>query len=67
MIGNCKNALRRLAVEETAVASIEYALLGSLVAVVCLAVVIGVGDNVSGLFLRVCKDVSTAISGTPAC
>lgn len=62
-----KHALRRFAADETAVAAIEYALLGSLIAVVCVAVIVGVGDNVGGLFLRVCTEVSTAISGTPAC
>ena len=62
-----KHALWRLAADETAVTSIEYALVASLIAAVCTAMVVAVGYNVGLLYLRVCNEVSTAISGAPAC
>ena len=62
-----KHALWHLATDETAVTSIEYALVASLIAAVCTAMVAAVGDNLGLLYLRVCNEVSTAISGAPAC
>ena len=51
----------------TAVTSIEYALLGVLIAVVCVAAVKTVGTNLSALFTNACNKVTEAISGAPAC
>lgn len=64
---NWKHALWRLAADETAVTSIEYALVASLIAVVCTATVAAVGDSLGLLYLRVCNEVTTAISHAPAC
>lgn len=66
-MNNWKRALRRLMTDEAGVTSLEYALIGSLIAVVCIAAIGAVGGNVSALFTVVCNEVSTAISGAPAC
>lgn len=53
-MSNWTSALKRFAREETAVSSIEYALIASLIAVVC-AVAIGLtGDSLALLYVRVC-------------
>ena len=62
-----RRVLRHLVADETAVTLIEYALVGALIAAVCAAAVATVGDNVGLLYLRVCNEVSTAISGAPVC
>ena len=59
--------VRQFADEESGVTSIEYALLGSLIAVVCTVTVAAVGGNVGNLYTSVCRAVTTAIAGAPAC
>lgn len=66
-MNDLKSEARRLVASEDGVTSIEYALLGSLIATVCVVTLVSVGANLDSLFLRVCNEVSTAISGTPAC
>jgi pilus assembly protein Flp/PilA len=56
---------RNFLFEEEAVTSIEYALLGVLIAVVCVAAVKAVGTNLSALFTDVCNKVTEAVTGTP--
>ena len=51
--------------DEGGVSSIEYALIGSLIAVVCVIVLIAVGGNLEALYMDVCRQVSTASSGDP--
>lgn len=53
--------------DQQAVTSLEYALLGVLIAVTCVATLSVLGGNVAALYTAVCKSVSTAISGAPAC
>ena len=53
--------------KEEAVTSIEYALLGVLIAVVCVAAVKTVGTNLSTLFTDVCNKVTEAVTGAPSC
>lgn len=60
-------AIRRFASDRRAVISMEYALLGSLIAVACFLAVMGLGEAVAALYTDVCNGVSTAISGQPAC
>jgi pilus assembly protein Flp/PilA len=62
-----KYALGRLAEDESGVTSIEYALIGSLIATVCVVTLVSVGGNLNSLYTNVCKQVSTAVSGAPAC
>jgi pilus assembly protein Flp/PilA len=56
-------AMRR---KEQGVSSIEYALLGALIAVVCALTVTAVGANTALLYTFVCNQVAAAIGG-PAC
>ena len=58
---------RELIADERAVTMIEYALVGALIAVVCVALVTAVGMNVSALYTLVCNEITTAISGAPTC
>ena len=53
--------------DQQAVTSLEYALLSVLIAVSCVATLSVLGGNVAVLYATVCKSVSTAISGAPAC
>lgn len=64
---NWKRRLGRLAADEAGVTSLEYALGGALIAVVCIAAIGAVGSNVTVLFTAVCNEVTTAISGAPTC
>jgi pilus assembly protein Flp/PilA len=50
--------------DDSAVSSIEYALVASLIAVVCVAIVATVGTNLSALYQDICNQVSTAVNGT---
>lgn len=52
---------------EEGVTSIEYALMGALIAVVCVVAVTNTGKNASLLWTIVCNGVSSAIVGVPAC
>lgn len=52
---------------ESGVTSIEYALLGSLIAVACVLTVAAVGGNAATLYTSVCRAVTTAVSGAPSC
>jgi pilus assembly protein Flp/PilA len=61
------SGIRRLLLEEEGVTSIEYALMGALIAVVCVVTITAVGNDLKGLYTLVCKEVSNAISGAPAC
>lgn len=61
-MGNFKRLLS-LFLEEDAVTGIEYALMGSLIAVVIVTAVAGVGLNVQALFLDVAGKVASAVSG----
>ncbi|MGH8730046.1 MAG: Flp family type IVb pilin [Burkholderiales bacterium] len=56
-----------LLIDESGIAAIEYALIGALIAVVCVATITNVGLNVINLYNAVCNAVSTAVSGAPAC
>jgi len=60
-------AIAGFIVREKGVTSIEYALIGALIAVVCVVSVTATGSNVNNLWTIVCNEVSTAISGAPAC
>jgi pilus assembly protein Flp/PilA len=53
--------------EQQAVTSLEYALLGVLIAVTCVATLSVLGGNVGALYATICNSVSAAISGAPAC
>lgn len=57
----------RSAIDERGVASIEYALVSSLIAMVCALSVRAFGESVIALYTLVCNTVTTAISGAPAC
>ena len=57
----------RFLVDEHGVTSLEYALVGVLIPVVCVAVLTLLGSRVHALYVPVCNAVSTAISGAPAC
>jgi Flp pilus assembly pilin Flp len=57
---------RRLWREETGASSIEYALLASLIAVTCVAVLTALGTNALNLYLLVCSKVAAA-AGNPPC
>jgi Flp pilus assembly pilin Flp len=52
--------------EERGVSSVEYALLASLIAVVCVAIVAAVGLNTLNLYTVVCNGVAAA-TGNPSC
>jgi len=52
--------------EEHGVSSVEYALLASLIAVVCAAIVAAVGLNTLNLYTVVCNGVAAA-TGNPSC
>lgn len=62
-----KNEACHLVTSEDGATSIEYALLGSLIAAVCVLTIVSVGTNLDSLYVRVCNEVTTAISGAPAC
>lgn len=62
-MSNWKSVLRHLARSETAVSTIEYALLASLIAMVCVVTVFGMGGNLSTLYQTVCN----AVPGAAAC
>jgi pilus assembly protein Flp/PilA len=57
----------RFSRHESGVTSIEYALLGSLIAVACALTVAAVGGNAATLYTSVCRAVTTAVSGAPSC
>ena len=59
--------VRRFSRRESGVTSIEYALLGSLIAVTCALTVAAVGENAETLYTSVCRAVTTAVSGAPNC
>jgi Flp pilus assembly pilin Flp len=52
--------------EEHGVSFVEYALLASLIAVVCVAIVAAVGLNTLNLYTVVCNGVAAA-TGNPSC
>jgi pilus assembly protein Flp/PilA len=58
---------RKFLLDEHAVTSIEYALVGVLIAVACAFTVSAVGTEVGALYQNVCNRVTEAISGVPAC
>jgi len=62
-MSNWKSVLKHLARSETAVSSIEFALLASLIAMVCVVTVVGLGANLSTLYQTVCQ----AVPGAAAC
>jgi Flp pilus assembly pilin Flp len=51
---------------QSGVSSIEYALLGCLIAVVCVVIVTATGLNTLALYTWVCNEVQGAIGG-PGC
>ena len=57
----------RFSRHESGVTSIEYALLGCLIAVTCALTVAAVGGNAGTLYTSVCRAVTTAVSGAPGC
>lgn len=61
------HSLRCFMAGEEGVTSIEYALIGSLIAVVIVVAVTAVGTSTSTLFGVVASCVSFAISGAGAC
>lgn len=60
------SSLKRLSLEEEGVSSIEYALLASLIAVVCVGIITAVGLNTLNLYTVVCNGVAAA-TGNPPC
>ncbi len=62
-----KHHLQRMHVDQNGATSIEYALVGVLIAVVCVGAVVAIGGDVSGLYTRICREVTNAVSGAPAC
>lgn len=58
-----KSILTSLFNDEEGVTSIEYALLGSLIAVVILSSVLGLGTNLATLFANVATQIGDAIGG----
>lgn len=60
-------ATRAWAEAEAAVISIEYAMLGGLIAVVCVLTLAGLGDATKGLLLELCNQVTQAVTGAPSC
>lgn len=52
--------------KEKGVSSIEYALLASLIAMICVVIVTAVGANTLNLYMVVCNEVATA-TGKPPC
>lgn len=67
MMNMWKCTIRRLATEETAVTSTEYALIAALIAIVCTVALIAVGTNLGAVYTNVCNQVSIAVTGAPAC
>ena len=61
------HSLRNFMAGEEAVSSIEYSLIGALIAVVIAASVGIVGNSTLALFGRVADCVSFAVSGTGIC
>ena len=59
--------IKQFLLEEQGVTMVEYALLGSLIAVVCTLSVMAVGGATNDLFIGVCNAVTTAVSGAPGC
>jgi pilus assembly protein Flp/PilA len=57
----------RLLREQEGVSTLEYALLGALIAVTCVATLSILSGNVKALYTTICNSVSIAISGAPAC
>ena len=55
--------IQQLAREESGVTSIEYALIGALIAAVCVLTVGLLGTNLNTLLTGVCNEVSTAVGG----
>ena len=66
--GNALRTLRfsRLCRDNSGASSMEWALLASLIAVVCVAVVTAVGLNTLNLYTVICNSIQSAIGG-PAC
>lgn len=62
-----KRWFKRLLHDERGATSMEYALMGSLIAIVCIATLVALGANVDGLYINVCNQVSSAISHAPSC
>jgi pilus assembly protein Flp/PilA len=58
--------VEQLLVQEEGVTSIEYALLASLIAVVCGLAVMAVGTSARDLYTAVCNVVAAA-TGNPPC
>lgn len=59
--------LKAFLLKDEGVTSIEYALVASLIAVVCAVSVSLVGTNARDLFTTICNAVAAAVSGSPAC
>jgi len=59
--------LKKFLRDEEAVTSIEYAMIGALIAVVCVGAVNTVGTNVIEIYTVICNTVSQAVSGAPGC
>lgn len=57
-----RKALKSFLHEEACVTAMEFALLGSLIAVVIIGAVTGVGQNVQALFSNVADQVIAAVS-----
>lgn len=55
--------IRQIGQDETGVTSIEYALIGALIAAVCVLTVGLLGTNLNTLLTGVCNEVSTAVGG----
>ena len=60
------SGMKRFLQSEQAVSSVEYALLASLVAVVCVGIITAVGLNALNLYTVVCNGVAAA-TGNPPC
>ena len=56
----------RLAIDEDGVTMAEYALLGALIAVVCVVAVTGLGWNLNETYIAICNGVATAV-GAAGC
>ncbi len=59
--------LLRIARDEDGVTTIEYALMAALIAITCFLAVSAFGVNLRLLYTKVCNEVTSAISGAPAC
>jgi Flp pilus assembly pilin Flp len=51
--------------EEEAVTSLEYAMVAVLIAATCATILMGLSNNVLGLYDAICNAVSNAASGRP--